>query len=96
MRYAVLNLIVLFLIFGFTLIYNKNLFNKKWFLGLAILLVMTAIFDSLIVSSGIVAYTESNYLGIFIGKAPIEDFAYTIAGMMLITYIWNKLGDKSK
>jgi lycopene cyclase domain-containing protein len=66
------------------------------------LLLVTAIFDNFIVGSGIVAYDESLTSGIKIGFAPIEDFAYTLFGAILIPISWwllgkkNKLKDKSK
>jgi len=60
------------------------------FTFLAIFL-MTAIFDNLIIGSGIVAYDESKISGFKIFLAPIEDFAYTVAGVMMIPAIWNSL-----
>jgi lycopene cyclase domain-containing protein len=52
---------------------------------------MTAIFDNLIIGSGIVAYDESKIFGLKIFLAPIEDFAYTVAAVMMIPAIWNSL-----
>lgn len=56
--------------------------------GLA-LLAITAIGDSLIVWSGIVAYDPAKILGIMIGFAPVEDFAYAIVAIVLVPVIWN-------
>lgn len=56
---------------------------------LAPMLVLTAIFDNLIIATGIVAYDAANISGIKIGVAPIEDFAYTVAAVLLITTIWH-------
>ncbi len=94
MRYLILNSIIVLIVFLITWFYNKDLFNKKWFLATLVLLVMTAIFDSLIVGNEIVAYNDDSYLNLFIGMAPIEDFAYTIAGMMIIPTVWKYLGSK--
>ena len=55
---------------------------------LALLLAMTAVFDSLLVGEHIVAYQASKILGIYIDRAPIEDFAYTLAVAVLIPYLW--------
>lgn len=52
------------------------------------LLAMTAVFDSLIVASGIVAYDEALILGVRIGSAPIEDFAYALAALMIAPTAW--------
>jgi lycopene cyclase domain-containing protein len=52
---------------------------------------MTAVFDNLIIGSGIVAYDETKILGLKIFLAPIEDFAYTLAAVLMIPAIWNSL-----
>jgi small toxic polypeptide LdrA/B/C/D len=49
-----------------------------------LLVVLTAVFDSLIVATGIVAYDDAHRLGVAIGLAPIEDFMYPIAGVLLL------------
>lgn len=56
--------------------------------GLA-LIAITAIGDSLIVWSGIVAYDPAKILGIMVGFAPVEDFAYAIVAIVLVPVIWN-------
>lgn len=63
---------------------------------LAPMLLLTAIFDNLIIATGIVAYDSANISGIKIGVAPIEDFAYTIAAVLLITTIWHWFGRGKK
>lgn len=55
------------------------------------MLAMTAVFDNLIIGTGIVAYDESKILGLKIFLAPIEDFAYTLAAAILVPSIWNAL-----
>lgn len=56
-----------------------------------VLFAMTAVFDNLIIGTGIVAYEASKISGLKIGLAPIEDFSYTIAGLLLLPGIWNLL-----
>ena len=63
---------------------------------LAPMRLLTAIFDNLIIATGIVAYDSANISGIKIGVAPIEDFAYTIAAVLLITTIWHWFGRGKK
>ena len=63
---------------------------------LVALLLMTAVFDNFIVGSGIVAYDPSLLSGVFIGFAPIEDFAYTIVAAVLIPMTWWWLGSRVK
>lgn len=52
--------------------------SKKTFVSLIILIIATAIFDSLIIHFNIVDYDYSKTLGVAIGKAPMEDFFYAI------------------
>lgn len=65
------------------------------FAGLALLL-MTAVFDNAIIGAGIVAYEAEKILGLMIGLAPIEDFAYTVAAILIVPAIWVALGRRSK
>ena len=55
---------------------------------LVVLLGMTAVFDSIIVGTRIVAYDEGRILGLRIGTAPIEDFAYPIAAAVVLPALW--------
>ena len=57
-------------------------------LTLAVLLVMTAVFDNVMISIGLVAYNESLISGAFIGVAPLEDFAYAIAAVIGLPSLW--------
>ena len=49
------------------------------------LLIITAIFDNVIIGIGIVAYDPQLISGFKIGLAPIEDFAYSLAAPLLIS-----------
>lgn len=55
----------------------------------AVLLLLTAVFDSIMIAAGLFGYTESQLIGLKVGLAPIEDFAYPIAALLLCTAIWN-------
>ena len=57
-------------------------------IALAVSLVFTAVFDSLIIGAGIVGYDERHLLGWFIGLAPVEDFAYAVAALVLLPALW--------
>ena len=69
-----------------------------WTLGitLAIMLLTTAIFDNVIIGVGLVAYDPSTLLGSFIGLAPLEDFGYTLATVMILPVLWILLGTRKK
>jgi lycopene cyclase domain-containing protein len=66
-------------------------FNKAQAVTLVTLLVLTTVFDSIIVGLGIVGYDPSKILGIFVGFAPIEDFFYAILAAVMIPAIWHIL-----
>ena len=63
------------------------------------MLLATAVFNHLIVSSGIVDYNDDLLLGIRVGAAPIEDFAYALTATVLLPALWvlfGRLASKSK
>ena len=64
------------------------------FAGLALLL-MTVVFDNAIIGAGIVAYDPDKILGVMLGLAPIEDFAYALAAILIVPAIWVALGRRS-
>jgi len=61
-------------------------------LAAAVVLVMTAVFDNIMISIGLVAYNEQLISGAFIGVAPLEDFAYSIAAIVGLPSLWVLLG----
>ncbi len=60
----------------------------------AVLLVMTAIFDNIMISVGLVDYAPQLISGAFIGVAPLEDFAYAIAAIVGLPSLWVLLGGR--
>lgn len=86
--YIILNVIVLAVLVG--IVRRRAIFNTKPFnITLLILLLTTAIFDSLIVVNNIVAYNHSKILGIYIGSAPIEDLCYALAAAIIVPALWH-------
>ncbi|MEO0061082.1 MAG: hypothetical protein RL343_700 [Actinomycetota bacterium] len=85
MSYLGLNAIFLGAVILVGLVIRKQLPWRAIGFSTAVLVLATAIFDNLIVGTGIVAYDESLILGIKIGFAPIEDFAYSLAAPLLIS-----------
>lgn len=53
-----------------------------------ILLVMTAVFDNVMIGIGLVGYDEAKISGVFVGIAPLEDFAYAMAALVLLPSLW--------
>ncbi|WP_332310027.1 lycopene cyclase domain-containing protein [Agromyces laixinhei] len=56
------------------------------------LIVLTAVFDTLMIAAGLFAYSDAHIVGVRVGLAPIEDFAYPIAGLLLLTALWSLTG----
>ena len=90
--YIVLNIIVLMTILALTWRTASQVPKKLLVTLLSLLLLLTAIFDSLIIGSGIVAYDSGRILGLKIGLAPVEDFFYSVAAVLVVIYIWKKKG----
>ncbi|HEX7834091.1 MAG TPA: lycopene cyclase domain-containing protein [Pseudolysinimonas sp.] len=57
-----------------------------------VLLVLTAVFDNVLVATGIVGYDASRISGVLVGVAPLEDFAYAIAAVVLLPSLWALTG----
>lgn len=96
MTYAELNLLFLLPV-AVLLMYLRGLVRwQKLCWTVSALLIVTAVFDNFIVGSGIVAYNPDTLSGIFIGFAPIEDFAYTLVAAVLIPLTWWWLGSRQE
>ena len=61
----------------------------------AVLLVMTAVFDNVMIGVGLVAYNASLISGAFVGIAPVEDFAYAVAAVVGLPSLWVLLDRKN-
>ncbi|MFC0680407.1 lycopene cyclase domain-containing protein [Lysobacter korlensis] len=53
------------------------------------LLLLTAVFDNVMIAVGLVGYDADRISGLRVGVAPIEDFAYAIAAVLLLPAIWH-------
>lgn len=71
---------------------HLNLSALGW--ATALVLLMTLVFDNLIILAGIVGYDQALISGIKLGIAPIEDFSYTLVGLVLIPLTWELLGKR--
>ncbi|HWM34853.1 MAG TPA: lycopene cyclase domain-containing protein [Pseudolysinimonas sp.] len=54
-------------------------------------LVLTAVFDNVLVGTGIVGYDRELISGTFVGVAPLEDFAYAVAAVVMLPALWSLL-----
>lgn len=66
--------------------------SKAWWLTLLALIILTLVFDNLIIWAGIVAYDTSKLIGIYAGIAPIEDFFYAVLAVAIVPALWRFFG----
>lgn len=92
--YALLNIVMLGILLAVLAKLRALGWNRVMTITLVVLLLTTAVFDSLIVGSGIVAYDENLILGLRIGEAPIEDFFYAVAAVVVVPNLWHWLEGK--
>ncbi|MCK2037506.1 lycopene cyclase domain-containing protein [Microbacterium sp. SSW1-49] len=52
------------------------------------LFILTAVFDTIMIGTGLFHYSGAHLLDIHVGLAPIEDFAYPLAGALLLPSLW--------
>ncbi|TFD23845.1 lycopene cyclase domain-containing protein [Cryobacterium lyxosi] len=56
--------------------------------ALTLTLLLTAVFDNLMIGAGLFSYDPEQISGVLIGLAPIEDFAYPLAAAILLPALW--------
>lgn len=55
----------------------------------AVVLVLTAIFDNLMIWAGLVGYGDAQRLGLQLGLVPVEDFFYSIFVVLVVPAVWS-------
>lgn len=53
-----------------------------------VLAILTAVFDNVMIDVGLMTYSARHISGAHIGAAPLEDFAYPLAALMLLPSLW--------
>lgn len=54
----------------------------------AVLVVLTAVFDNLMIAAGLFTYPEEHLSGLRVGLAPIEDFSYAVCAAFLVPAVF--------
>lgn len=54
----------------------------------AVLVVLTAVFDNLMIAAGLFTYPPQHLSGVRIGLAPIEDFSYAVCAAFLVPAVF--------
>ncbi len=55
---------------------------------LVALWVLTAVFDNVMIAAGLFDYGHELLLGVYVGQAPVEDFAYPLGSALLLPALW--------
>lgn len=65
---------------------------RRWWLPVTaagvVLAVLTAVFDNVMIGAGLMTYDDVHLSGLRIGLIPLEDFAYPLAGLLLLPAVW--------
>lgn len=94
--YVLLDIVMLAVCAGLAyLLDRKRPLNSKTIVLLIPLLFLTAVFDNILTSLPIVTYIPANILGLHIGSSPIEDFAYSLAAVILIPALNRRFYEKN-
>ncbi len=59
------------------------------------LLVLTAVFDNIMIAAGLFTYPSEHLSGLRVGAAPIEDFSYPLCAAFLLPAVYTLL-DRSE
>ena len=91
MTYWALNAIFLAAVAAVAVVAVLSKRGPRWAsigLVLGVVLLMTAVFDNVMIGVGLVGYSAEKISGAFIGIAPLEDFAYAIAAIIGLPSLW--------
>ena len=89
MTYLLLTVTVMALVAIYAFLMRHWMVAKPLVGTAAVMLILTVIFDNVIIATGIVAYDQEKISGIMVGVAPIEDFAYTVLAIVLVPTLFN-------
>jgi len=53
-----------------------------------VLVVLTVVFDNAMIAAGLMTYAPHAVSGARIGLVPVEDLAYPVGGLLILTGLW--------
>ncbi len=75
---------------------GRALTNRRWWLATAVtgaaLMVLTAVFDTVMIRADLFRYDASALIGLRIGLTPVEDLAWPLVAAVLLPALWELLG----
>jgi len=99
MSYAQLNLVFLVVVALVAVVLTRQAgAGRRWWqavaLVVAVLAVLTVVFDSLMIMADLFRYDDDLLLGISLWLTPVEDLAWPVAAGLLLPALWTWLGRK--
>ncbi len=91
MTYLALNLVFMTLV-ALVLRLKIGKPSRPIVVTLTALLLLTAVFDNILIALSFIAYDTSKLLGFYLMHAPVEDFMYAILAVMIVPAVWRKIG----
>jgi lycopene cyclase domain-containing protein len=61
-----------------------------------VMMTLTAVFDNAIIGFGLVDYDPARISGLRLGFAPLEDFAYTVAALLIVPALWHMMEPRAR
>jgi small toxic polypeptide LdrA/B/C/D len=65
-------------------------------LSVAVLVVMTIVFDNIMIAAGLFAFAPEHLVGVMLGRAPVEDLSYPLAAALLLPALWHLLATRGR
>lgn len=94
--YVVLNGLFLAVVLGVLARRKLLRTGRAVWVALAVLLLTTIVFDSLLIYLGMFTYPADKILGIRVGLAPIEDLFYALLAGLAVPAIWKGVDRERK
>lgn len=64
-------------------------------IGIVVILVLTVVFDSIMILVDLFRFDDELLLGIRVGAAPLEDLAYALVAVLTVAALWRLLAGGS-
>jgi len=88
--YLIVNLIFIAVAAVVFILLKGTISYKRILIVMAGLLVLTAIFDSILIYFNLFGYASNRILGIYLWLAPVEDFAYPVVAAIMVPLLWER------
>lgn len=64
--------------------------------AVGVLVVLTIVFDNLMIAADLFTYGEGTLLGWYVGLVPVEDLAYAVVAATLLPALWHLVPSRSR